>query len=160
MPPRSIAAGWRSSARATSTPRAGRTRGTWRGIARGGKSRAVQGGGAFPSAPWGDGIRSVLFEPEAAPVATPIVEAPAGERAMLEPSLTKRDYTSVLPLIVNLLTTPMNAAALARALAVPSAQLKPWLDRAVKEGQILKSGRPAQDGPAAEPANQRSLFGS
>ena len=122
------------------------------------------GARAFPSAPWDGGIRSLLFESEAAPALTRTDEgAPAWQGTIESPrkheAPATRAYDDVLPLIVSLLGTPMDAAALAGALSLESAQLKKWLDRAVKEGQIVKSGRPAKYSRAAESATQGSLFG-
>lgn len=133
-------------------------------LLKGNEALLKMGARAFPSAPWDGGLRSVLFEPEAAPATTRKVDdAAAGQGAMEPPRKYEAPatigYADVVPLIVSLLDTPMDVKTVAGALSLESAQLKKWLDRAVKEGQIVKSGRPAKYSRVAGPATQGSLFG-
>lgn len=124
------------------------------------------GARAFPRSPWDGGIRSVVVEPEATPATTVrIANAPAEQPANVGvprryDAMAKTDYAAALPMIVSVLETSMDVAALAGALALQPGQMKKWLDRAVKEGHVVKSGRPAKYSRAAKSPNQGSLFGN
>jgi predicted Rossmann fold nucleotide-binding protein DprA/Smf involved in DNA uptake len=75
-----------------------------------------------------------------------------------EDRLMKTAYDAVLPLLLVMLETPHTAKEIAAALDVAPGQAKKWLDRAIEEKRITKSGRPLKfhrspDNP------QPSLFG-
>jgi hypothetical protein len=67
-------------------------------------------------------------------------------------------YEAVLPRLLVLLTVPRTAEEIAGRLGGALTETKKWLDRAVREGAIVKSGRPARF-RRAESAQQPSLFG-
>jgi predicted Rossmann fold nucleotide-binding protein DprA/Smf involved in DNA uptake len=103
------------------------------------------GARAFPDAPWDEGFGETIFGPVADP-------GPAEAFAIAS-------YDLALPRILELLAVPRDAAALAALLAAQPMQVKEWLDRAVREGHVVKSGRPAKFSRASEGARQPSLFG-
>lgn len=116
----------------------------------GNKALLQLGARAFPNARSDGDIRKTIFEPAVVPAMTvTIADAPA-----------KTAYDVVLPLMMGLLSAPRTAAELAEALDVQPAQMKRWLDRALKEGKVVKRGRPAKFSRAKESAKQPSLFGN
>jgi predicted Rossmann fold nucleotide-binding protein DprA/Smf involved in DNA uptake len=67
-------------------------------------------------------------------------------------------YEALQPRLLELLTIPRTAEQIAGTLGGALTETKKWLDRAVRDGAVVKSGRPARF-RRAEPAQQPSLFG-
>jgi predicted Rossmann fold nucleotide-binding protein DprA/Smf involved in DNA uptake len=123
------------------------------------------GARAFPNPPSDSDIRYAIQRAVSRNTTMTIADAPASSAALVEADQeaaapAKTAYDLVLPLLLGLLSVPMAAVELAEAFDVQSAQMKRWLDRALKEGKVLKSGRPPKFSRATDGAKQPSLFGN
>lgn len=125
-----------------------------------GNEALVQSGArAFPNPPWEGGIRETIFGAASVAGAAMAIEGVPAMPGVAPNDDAAATYESALPRILELLAVPKDSAALARLLAVKPAQLKEWLARAVREGHVVKSGRPAKFSRAPGGARQDSLFG-
>jgi predicted Rossmann fold nucleotide-binding protein DprA/Smf involved in DNA uptake len=121
------------------------------------------GAARFPDRPWAHGIRTLIDKAVSKSAfhlpTLRVADAPHVDATIAESKpTTTPTYDAILPLLLELLVQPRIASAVAEALGVQPAEAKRWLDRAVKEGHIVKSGRPAEFRVAANVPRQPSLF--
>lgn len=96
----------------------------------------------FPAEPW-DNLTAILHT--TAELAPPAVAKP-------QPAATATDaYSLVLPELLKLLDLPREEAFIAERLDVRAQQARDWLNRAVSEQRVRKSGRPVRYQTAAPP---------
>jgi predicted Rossmann fold nucleotide-binding protein DprA/Smf involved in DNA uptake len=108
----------------------------------------------------GDAASTKMPDARPSPVADALPSAPQDAMPQRgESAAPKTAYDAILPLLIECLQTPRTAKDVAEALDVAPAQAKKWLDRAVEEKRITKSGRPAKFSSAPASVRQPSLFG-
>lgn len=123
------------------------------------------GATVFPDSRWASSIRSVLADSRlpfvpVSRVADRPIDAPLRKAGMRAPSTAPTTYQAFLPLLLEVLASARTAAQIADALDVAPAQSKQWVEQAIAEGRVVKSGRPAKFRRVDDAPEQPSLFGN